>query len=166
METPHENPAQTLAEETQEEEKSMTVEERLSALSRQIADQMARSAQQERQRRDQLDEREAALARREMQSRTREEMEKRGLERTEDGDGKIVLLKHALQEHGEEQTGKADLQGYHQGEVLPQKRFRDQHAQQIQRTGQIIGKQRVISRSHTHIPGELQASTGKELISE
>ena len=79
METPYETPAEIPVEETQEEEKSMTVEERLSLLSRQIADQMARSAQQEKQRRDQLDEREAALSRREMQSRTRKEMEKRGL---------------------------------------------------------------------------------------
>lgn len=83
MENPHENPAEVSAktpvEEAEDMEKSLTVEERLSALSRQIADQMARSAQDEKARRQRLDEREAALARREMQSRTREEMEKRGL---------------------------------------------------------------------------------------
>lgn len=57
----------------------MTVEERLSALSRQIMQQLENSAQAEQHRRTALDEREAALQRRELLSRAREEMEKRGL---------------------------------------------------------------------------------------
>lgn len=60
-------------------EENMTVEERLSALAQQITRQMEKSAQEEKNRRTALDERETAIARREMLSRAREEMEKRGL---------------------------------------------------------------------------------------
>lgn len=80
MENEMENPAQVAAAaETVEAAPEMTVEERLSALSRQIATQMAASAQAERERISALDEREAALSRREMLSLARIEMEKRGL---------------------------------------------------------------------------------------
>jgi len=64
---------ETAAEETK------TVEERLSDLAQQITRQMEKSAQDEKDRRNALDERETAIARREMLSRAREEMEKRGL---------------------------------------------------------------------------------------
>ena len=52
---------------------------RVQELAQQITRQMEKSAQDEKDRRNALDERETAIARREMLSRAREEMEKRGL---------------------------------------------------------------------------------------
>lgn len=60
-------------------EEALSAEARLDALCRQLAGQMEKTAAAEASRRNDLDERENALQRRELLSRARAEMEKRGL---------------------------------------------------------------------------------------
>lgn len=60
------------------------------------------------------------------------------------------------QEDGEEQTGQSDLRQNEQREELPQQRRRDQHGQQVQGTGEIVGIQRQVADAHARLAQVLQ----------
>ena len=80
--------------------------------------------------------------------------------------GNVVFPIDNTQKQAEKQAGQRDLQNRQQGEKLPQPGCRHQHRQQIQRAGQIIGKQGGVARAHAHAPGVLQGAAGGQLFME
>ena len=88
------------------------------------------------------------------------------VEGTEDGDGEIVLIKEPLQENGEEQSGKAQLQGCQQRKVLQGEIRRDENAEQIQGRGQVVGDQAQVINAHSDVPVINQGFAAEEGLAE
>ena len=78
----------------------------------------------------------------------------------------VVFPVNDAQEQAKKQAGQRNLQNRQQGKEFPQPGRRHQHRQQIQRAGQIIGKQGSIARAHAHAPGVLQGAAGGQLFME
>ena len=64
---------------------------------------------------------------------------------------RLVPAERRPQEDGEEQTGQSNLRQNEQREELPQQRRRDQHGQQVQGTGEIVGIQRQVADAHARL---------------
>ena len=79
---------------------------------------------------------------------------------------RLVPAERRPQEDGEEQTGQSDLRQNEQREEFPQQRRRDQHGQQVQGTGEIVGIQRQVADAHACLAQVLQRTAGTELFPE
>ena len=79
-----------------------------------------------------------------------------GVGRGEEGHRQLVPAKGFFQEDGTEQPRQTDADQHRQGVPGQQKSLRQQRRRQIQRAGQIIGKQRQVAGPHAGIPGVQQ----------
>ena len=87
-----------------------------------------------------------------------------GIEHTEDGTADIQLTVMSSEIHGTGEAGETDLQNNHIGHELDDQCLRQQHHQEIQRTGQVVGIEGGEIDAQTHVPGIEKRSPVLQLV--
>lgn len=90
----------------------------------------------------------------------------KAVEAAEKNERSVIFPKNGFQENGEEAAGQPQLDGHQQGEIPQQPPLRQQHADEIQRRGQIVGDKAQIVHAQTHAPGVEQSAAGADGLPE